>query len=71
MALYRIFFVIGAQRSELHVPVDVECNDDEDACKRARQYLNGHDLEVWRRGDFVARISRRPSRAERLSQAGS
>ncbi len=41
MATYRIFWVHGAHRSANHVPVDIECIDDEDACKRARQYLDG------------------------------
>ena len=34
--------------------VDLVCVDDEAAKERARQLVDGHDVELWRLGDMVA-----------------
>jgi hypothetical protein len=38
-------------------PLIVECADDGDAIRQARQYLDGKDLEIWDEGRFVARLT--------------
>jgi hypothetical protein len=37
-------------------------NDDE-AFERARQFVDGHDVELWDSGRFVARLQRQPKKS--------
>jgi hypothetical protein len=34
--------------------------DDDAACEHARQYVDGHDVELWSGGRFVAKLQARP-----------
>lgn len=38
-------------------PLIMECADDGDAIRQARQYLDGKDLEVWQEARFIARLT--------------
>ena len=40
-------------------PTDMECASDDDAIGRARQLLDGHDLELWQRERFITRLARK------------
>ena len=37
------------------------CEDDEAATERAKQYVDGHDVELWHRDHRIAVIPHRPS----------
>jgi hypothetical protein len=54
MPTYRIYFLDdGAHISR--PPVVIECADNAEAAKVARQYIDGRDIELWREGTLVAR----------------
>ena len=40
--------------------VDLECIDDEDAKEKAKQLVDGHDVELWQRSRKVAVFKRKP-----------
>lgn len=46
MTHYRAY-IIGSD-GHIERAVDLHCNDDDDAKKRARQLVDGHDIELWR-----------------------
>ena len=33
---------------------EIDCADDAEANEKARQLLDGHDIEVWERGRFIS-----------------
>jgi hypothetical protein len=39
---------------------DLEAEDDEMALKHARQYVDGHDVELWQRARVVAKLTSKP-----------
>jgi hypothetical protein len=55
---YRVFVMLDA-RQILGPPTDMECDSDDDAVSRARQLLDGHDLELWQRERFITRLVRK------------
>jgi hypothetical protein len=55
---YRLFRMLD-ERQILGPPTDMECAGDDDAISRARQLLDGHDLEVWQRERFITRLVRK------------
>ena len=58
MRTYRIYFLdYGAHISA--PPIVIECADDDDAIKQAKQYIDGKDIELWR-GDF--RVAKFPKK---------
>jgi hypothetical protein len=40
--------------------VDFSCQDDEAAKERAKQLVDGHDIELWQLGRKVATFRHRP-----------
>ena len=36
------------------------CSDDEEAGERAKQYVDGRDVELWHRGQKIAGIQGKP-----------
>ena len=61
MPYYRVYTIgpdgrfIGAAELE-------DCDNDEAAIERARQLLDGHDLDIWQRDRFVRRLSHKNDR---------
>ena len=43
--------------------VDIFCEDDEAAKERAKQLVNGHDVELWQLGRKVETLKRTKSEA--------
>ncbi len=41
--------------------IDLECPDDEAAMEKAKQLVNGHDVELWQRQRKVAVFKLKPS----------
>jgi len=58
MATYRIYR-IGPDGHFFGIEV-ADCVDDEEVFQRALQAANGHDVEIWDRKRFVARIPGNP-----------
>jgi len=57
MATYRIYFVQkGTEHAFAGEPKIVECADDNEARQKARQYMDGKDIELWEGKRFLARI---------------
>jgi hypothetical protein len=38
----------------------VECADDKQAIRQARQFVDGLDVEVWESGRFITLLSNKP-----------
>lgn len=58
MPTYRIyFFDEGAQSSK--PPTILECANNEEAIRKARDYVEGEDLELWRDGTLIANFPRK------------
>ena len=57
MPTYRIFFLDkGAHISR--PPEVIECANDHEATQKARQFIDGQDIEVWRETYRVAQFPR-------------
>jgi hypothetical protein len=56
MDAYRIY-VLDRGAHIVDPPRIIECADDDDAIRQARQYLDGKELEIWDRARFVARLT--------------
>jgi hypothetical protein len=55
MPTYRVYFLDeGAHISR--PAVIIECANNDEAKQRARQYIDGKDIEVWREGTLIARF---------------
>ena len=55
---YRVYFLDqGAHISS--PPVILECADNEEAMQKARQYIDGKDIELWREGTRLAQFPKR------------
>jgi hypothetical protein len=52
MPEYRIYTLTESNR----IAVNVFCDDDQDAIQEAKQWLDGHDLEVWQGARLVTRL---------------
>jgi len=46
MPRYRVYFTDYTGRSS-RPPKIIDCVDDQDATKKARQFIDGYDVEVW------------------------
>jgi hypothetical protein len=46
-------YLIGAD-GHFHNSVPLECADDEAASERAKQLVDGHDVELWQRDRKIA-----------------
>lgn len=58
MAVYRAY-VIGTD-GRFNAAHTIECDDDEGAVEAARQYVNGHDVEVWQQHRKLTRLEHKP-----------
>ena len=57
MPAYRAYFIDKDDRVESFKPVEAE--SDEEALEAARQFVDGHDVEVWLLDRMVGRLSTR------------
>lgn len=58
MPTYRVYFF----DEDAHIskpPINLECADDEEAEQKARQYLDGKAIELWRDGALVAQFPKK------------
>lgn len=54
MPLYRIYFV-DADAHITRPPEIIEAASDQDACEKARQFVDGKAIEVWREDLLVVK----------------
>jgi hypothetical protein len=57
MPAYRAYLIDKDDRVESFKPV--EADSDEEALQAARQFVDGHDVEVWLLDRMVGRLSTR------------
>jgi hypothetical protein len=57
MAHYRAYLV--GQDSYFIKAIDLECDDDEAAKKRAQKMVDGHDVELWQHARRIAKFEHR------------
>jgi hypothetical protein len=58
MAEYRAYLV--ADDGHFIGAIDMECPDDDAAKERAKQFVDGHDVELWQLGRKVETFKHRP-----------
>jgi hypothetical protein len=55
MQEYRVY-IIGSD-GHFYDSLPLECADDDTAIERARQLVDGHDVELWHRDRKIARFT--------------
>jgi len=58
MQEYRVY-IIGSD-GHFHNSLALECRDDDAAIERAKQFVNGRDVELWQRDRKIARLDHKP-----------
>jgi hypothetical protein len=58
MSDYRVY-VIGNDGHFVSA-IQLDCADDNAAIESAKQFVNGHDVELWQRDRIVAKLDRKP-----------
>jgi hypothetical protein len=58
MGDYRVY-VIGVDGHFLRA-IQLDCRDDSAAIESAKQFIDGHDIELWQRDRRIARFDTRP-----------
>jgi hypothetical protein len=59
MAEYRAYIL--TPDDHIAKAVDIFCKEDEAAKERAKQLVNGHDVELWQLGRKVETIKHKPT----------
>ena len=52
---YRAYLL--SENEHIAKRIEFEAEDDERAMEHARQYVDGHDVELWQRARCVGRLS--------------
>jgi hypothetical protein len=63
MPYYRIY-TVGADGHFAGPAQVIECTDDEEAAQKARQFVDGHDIEVWEKDRLVALLRSEPDASD-------
>jgi hypothetical protein len=58
MPEYRVY-IIGSD-GHFFNSVPLECADDDEATEKAKQLLDGHDVELWQRDRKIAKFDHKP-----------
>jgi hypothetical protein len=58
MSDYRVY-VIGSDGHFMRA-IQLDCQDDNAAIESAKQFIDGHDIELWQRDRRIARFDTRP-----------
>ncbi len=56
MTFYRVYF-IGNDGHFVSV-IELDCPNDNAAIESARQFINGHDIELWQEDRKIAKLDR-------------
>jgi len=60
MSEYRIY-VIGSDGHFIEA-IQLDCSDDKAAIESAKQFVNGHDIELWQRDRKIEAFKRTTSK---------
>lgn len=52
---YRLY-VIGGNGHFIRA-IELSCTDEEEAIQSAKQFIDGHDLELWQRDRLITRFA--------------
>jgi hypothetical protein len=63
---YRVY-IVGSD-GHFFNSVELECADDTEAMERAKQFVDGHDVELWERHRMVAVLKPCPEPASALER---
>lgn len=55
MPLYRVYTLSKDERIQSAARI-IDCPDDEAAIQKARQFLDGHSLEIWHEARKISRL---------------
>jgi hypothetical protein len=58
MSEYRVY-VIGSDGHFIQA-IQLDCPDDKAAIESAKQFVNGHDIELWQFARHIARFNGKP-----------
>jgi hypothetical protein len=58
MPEYRVY-IVGSD-GHFYDSVPLECDDDYEAMEKAKQLVDGHDVELWQRARKIARFDHKP-----------
>jgi len=58
MPEYRVY-IVGSD-CHFYDSVPLECDDDYEAMEKAKQLVDGHDVELWQRARKIARFDHKP-----------
>jgi hypothetical protein len=58
MSDYRVY-VIGIDGHFVRA-IQLDCADDNAAIESAKQFIDGHDIELWQRDRQIAKFNRKP-----------
>jgi hypothetical protein len=58
MPEYRVY-IIGVD-GHFYNSVPLECTDDSEAIERAKQLVDGHDVELWQRDRKIVKFDHKP-----------
>jgi len=58
MADYRAYVIGGDGHFVRVIPLD--CPDDSEAIEATKQYIDGHDIELWLRDRLIVKFDRKP-----------
>ena len=67
MPAYLIYFV-DADGHIYQPPQPLKCADDQEAIEKARQYIDGKDIQVWEKNRLVARFPHQHHPVGRLAR---
>jgi hypothetical protein len=55
MSVYRVYFV-DADGHIYQPPEIIKCANDQEATEKARQFIDGKDIQIWEKARLVARF---------------
>jgi hypothetical protein len=58
MTDYRVY-VIGTDGHFVRA-IQLDCPNDRAAIESAKQFINGHDIELWQRDRIITKFDRKP-----------
>ncbi len=57
MSTYRVYFIDDGTHIS-RPPIVLECDTDQEAVEKARQYIDGRDIELWSAGRMVTAFAK-------------
>jgi hypothetical protein len=58
MTYYRVYFI--GNDGHFVSAIELDCPNDNAAIESAKQFINGHDIELWREDRKIAKFDRKP-----------